>query len=167
MNAGRPFPSVTRRPLGLTHGDVLSLCHPLSLPGSFIKANFFSLCFSQAAVASSGRCSVVSDSDRPPWLFPRRGHSGTCAVGSEGDLALWVLVGYPSVVQERIHQEGDRGVWKMLLSFREAAGGVAFSVLLSWDSEGQAANQPIVFCCHRKAVILGQVAPSAGSLSIG
>ena len=57
-------------------------------------------------MASSGRCSVVSDSDRPPWLLPRRGHSGTWAVDSEGDLALWVLVGYPSVVQERIHQEG-------------------------------------------------------------
>lgn len=90
---------------------------------------------------------------------------GSQVVDSEGDSALWVLVRYPSVVQERIHQEGDRSFWKVLLSYWGSWRGLQCPAELGL--EGQSVNQPIVFCCHRKAVTLGKVASSAGSLSIG
>lgn len=90
---------------------------------------------------------------------------GFQAVDSEGDLALWVLVRYLSVVQERIHQEGDRSFWKVLLSYWGSWCGLQCPAELGL--EGQAVNQPTVSCCPRKAVILGKVAPSAGSFSIG
>lgn len=101
--------------------------HPLSLPGSVVKVNvLFSLCFFSISCCQAVAC-VVSDSDRSSWLLLGRGlwervplvpvlSVGSQAVDSEEGLALWVLVGYPSVIQERIHQEGDRGFWKVLLS---------------------------------------------------
>lgn len=59
---------------------------------------------------------------------------GSQVLDSEGDLAFWVLVGYPTMVQERIHQEVDRGFWKTRTSLRPEVSGRSVFLFLERKS---------------------------------
>lgn len=165
MNAGRPFPSVTRRPLGLTSCaglmtmSLACVCPMRQLPSvtprqfhqgqhSFLRVFLKQLWPSVAHVVSdSENHHGCSQEGVPlvPVLF-----MGSQA--SEGDLALWVFVGYPSMVQERIHQEGTAVSGRCFCHPGEA--GVAFSVLLSWGWRVRLPISPL-FLLSQKSCALG------------